>query len=101
MRKLLFSMLLLGSLLHAEDFVGWVSDSSCGAANASADKGARECAKACLKGGASAVLVTDKDQKVYKLANAAKAATFVEKKVKVSGKVKGDTIEVTSIAYAE
>lgn len=101
MRKILFSTFLLGSLLHAGDFVGWVSDSSCGAANASAEKGSRDCAKACLKGGSSAVLVTDKDQKVYKLSNAAKAATLLDKKVKVSGTLKGDTIEVTSIGYAE
>lgn len=101
MRKLLFSTFLLGSLLQAGEFVGWVSDSSCGAANASADKGARECASACLKGGSKAVLVTDKDQKVYKLSDSAKAAKFLDKKVRVAGQVKGDTIEVASIAYAE
>jgi hypothetical protein len=101
MKKAFLATILLGSLLSAGEMTGWISDSSCGAANASNDKGARDCASACIKGGAKAVFVTEKDQKVYKIADSAKAAKFLEKKVKVSGKVTGDTIEIASIAYSE
>ena len=101
MRKLLFTSVFLGTSLFAGDMVGWISDSACGAANASADKGARECASACLKGGHKAVFVSDGDNKVYKLSDPAQAAKFLDKKVKVAGTVKGDTLELKSIAYAQ
>lgn len=99
MRKILFSTLLLGSLLQAEEMVGWISDSSCGVSNANATAGSRECTSSCLKAGSKAVFVSDKDQKVYKVSDSAKAAKFLDKKVKVAGTVKGDTIELASIAY--
>lgn len=101
MRKLILCSFVLGSMLQAGEMVGWISDSSCGASNASSAKASRECAAACLKGGSKAVFVSDKDQKVYKVSDSAKAAKFLDKKVKVSGKVAGDTIELASIAYAE
>ncbi|MCS7025775.1 MAG: hypothetical protein NZV14_13320 [Bryobacteraceae bacterium] len=101
MKRALLATILLGSVLSAAEMTGWISDSSCGAANASSDKGARECAAACIKGGAKAVFVTEKDKAVYKIADSSKAVKFLEKKVKVSGKISGDTIEITSIAYAE
>jgi len=100
MKKLLFASVFLGTSLFGADMTGWISDAACGAANASADKGARECAAACLKGGHKAVFVSDGDQKVYQLSDPAKAAKFLDKKVKVSGEVKGDKIEVSAINYA-
>ncbi|MCZ2151984.1 MAG: hypothetical protein LC126_29930 [Bryobacterales bacterium] len=101
MKRLLLAMLVLGCpAMFAEEMTGWISDSSCGAANAKADKSSRECAASCIKSGSKAVFVSDKDQKVYKVSDSAKAAKFLDKKVKVSGKVAGDTIQVASIAYA-
>ncbi len=99
MRKILFSTLLLGSLANAEELVGWISDASCGASNANATAASRECANNCIKNGSKAVFVSDKDQKVYQISDAAKAAKFLDKKVKVAGTVKGDTIQLASIAY--
>ncbi|HUQ91298.1 MAG TPA: hypothetical protein VM120_06435 [Bryobacteraceae bacterium] len=101
MNKLFLGALVLSSAMFAGDMTGWISDSSCGASNASAEKSSRECAATCLKNGSKAVFVSDKDQKVYKLSDSAKAARFLDKKVKVSGKVTGDTIELASIGYAE
>lgn len=101
MKKAIFASVLLGSILSAGEMTGWISDSSCGASNASKEKSARECAMTCIKGGAKAVFVSDSDQKVYKLSDSAKAAKFLDKKVKVAGKVTGDTIELSSISYAE
>lgn len=96
---MLFSTLLLGSLLQAEEMTGWISDAACGASNANGTSASRECANNCIKGGSKAVFVSDKDQKVYQVSDAAKAAKFLDKKVKVSGTVKGDTIQLASIAY--
>lgn len=101
MRKILFSTLLMGSLLHAGEMVGWISDSSCGATNANAEKSSRECALSCIRAGSKAVFVSDADQKVYKVSDSTKAAKFLDKKVKVNGKVSGDTIELASIDYVK
>ena len=46
----------------AQTVNGWVSDSKCGVKGANA--GAAECTKKCIAAGASAVVVTDTDQKV-------------------------------------
>lgn len=101
MKKLVLSALFLGALASAETMTGWISDSSCGAGNANAQKSSRECTSTCIKGGASAVFVSDAGQKVYKLSDSAKAAKFLDKKVKVTGKVDGDKIELAAISYAE
>lgn len=85
----------------AGDLTGWISDASCGASNANASKASRDCAHTCIKAGSKAVFVADEGGKVYQLSDAAKAAKFLDKKVKVSGKVSGDKIEVASIAYTE
>ncbi len=99
MSKLLFATLFLGAVLCAEEMTGWISDSACGVANASASKSSRDCALQCIKGGNKAVFVSDNGQKVYQLSDSAKAAKLLDKKVKITGNVKGDTIEVSSIAY--
>lgn len=87
--------------MFAGDMTGWISDASCGVSNASAAKASRECAASCIKSGSAAVFVSDKDQKVYKLSDAAKAAKFLDKKVRVTGTVKGDTIELSAISYTD
>lgn len=83
-------------------YVGWISDASCGAGNAGAKAESRECAERCIKGGAPAVLVTDADQKVYKLA--AGKTNFVDHikhRVKITGELKGDTLTVKEIQKAD
>jgi hypothetical protein len=80
---------------------GWISDATCGAANAKADSASRECARTCIKSGAAPVFVSD-DGKVYKLAGKAEAArAHLDYKVKVRGKVNGDTVVVEEIGKAE
>jgi hypothetical protein len=66
------TLVLLVSLMvwaspKASTMTGWVSDSMCGVKGANASHAA--CAKKCLGGGESVVFVTDKDQKVMKVAN--------------------------------
>lgn len=82
-------------------YTGWISDSQCGAGNANATAESRDCAERCLKNGAEPVLVTDKDQKVLKLAGKQNAAAHLKYKVKVTGELKGDTLTVTKIEKAE
>lgn len=80
--------------------VGWISDSSCGASNASNKAEARECAKRCIKEGATPVFVSEADNKVYKLAGKADARNHLDHKVQINGEVKGDTITVTEMKKA-
>ncbi|MBI4903880.1 MAG: hypothetical protein HY820_09610 [Acidobacteria bacterium] len=101
MGKLILSTFVLGTSLFAGDMTGWISDATCGASNGNGSKSSRDCAASCIKGGSSAVFVSEKDQKVYKLSDSAKAAKFLDKKVKVSGNIKGDTIEMTNIVYMD
>ena len=84
----------------AGPMTGWISDASCGASNASAEKASRECAERCIKSGAPAVFVSDADQKVYKIAGNVKVADHLQHKVQIDGDVKGDTITVKEIKKA-
>jgi hypothetical protein len=81
----------------AAEYKGWISDSTCGAGNASSNKSARECAERCIKEGASPVFVTEKEQTVYKVSNADLARKHIQGKVQISGEVKGDTIHIAKI----
>jgi len=104
MRKLSL-VVSLGSLFavasFAETLSGTVSDSMCGAKHEGATAADAACAKKCVKGGASAVLVSD--GKVYKIAmdSQSKAMPLLGKKVTVMGKLDGDTIEIASAQAAK
>ncbi|MGD0507805.1 MAG: hypothetical protein ABSA27_08415 [Terriglobales bacterium] len=104
MRKLL-SLLFAGALLalvasvsfasDAQTVNGWVSDSKCGVKGANA--GAEECTKKCIEKGASAVVVTDKDQKVLTVDNPDALKDHYGHHVAVTGHVDGDKIHVDSV----
>jgi len=79
----------------AADFTGYIIDESC--AGKSAMKGNEACARKCIKGGSPAVLLSD-SAKVYKLDDQAKAVEHAGHKVKITGTLNGDTINVESIA---
>jgi hypothetical protein len=98
--KFLSATVLAASIASAGSMVGWISDSSCGASNGNGKAEARECAKRCIKDGASAVFVSEADQKVYKLEGKANAKDHLDHKVQINGEVKGDTITVTDIKKA-
>lgn len=103
MRKFLscLAALTLVSLLATASFAGdattvngWVSDSKCGVKGANA--GAAECTKKCLEGGASMVVVTDKDQKVLTVENPDALKGHEGHHIAVTGHVDGDKIHVES-----
>jgi hypothetical protein len=94
-------MFLLVAVVVADDMGkattvnGWVSDSKCGAKGANA--GAAACTKKCIEGGASAVVVTDGDNKVLAVENGDALKGHEGHHVAVTGHVKGDSIHVESV----
>lgn len=92
--------MVFGANLTTATMTGWISDSSCGAANGKGGAEARECAKSCIKGGADPVFVSDKDQKVYKLSGKDVKA-HLDYKVKVTGDVKNGMLNVQDIRKAD
>ncbi len=101
----LFLLLLAGILIvsattvsfagDAQTVNGWVSDSKCGAKGANA--GAAACTKKCIEGGASPVVVTDKDQKVLMVDNPDALKDHYGHHVAVTGHIDGDKIHVDSV----
>jgi hypothetical protein len=92
---LLVGVMFADDMGKAETVKGWVSDSKCGAKGANA--GAAACTKKCIEGGASAVVVTDGDNKVLAVDNADTLKGHEGHHVAVTGHVKGDSIHVESV----
>jgi hypothetical protein len=92
---LLVAVMVADDMGKAETVKGWVSDSKCGAKGANA--GAAACTKKCIDGGASAVVVTDGDNKVLAVDNADALKGHEGHHVAVTGHVKGDSIHVESV----
>src|SRR2546428_9503555 len=95
---------LSGTTTNAQEksFVGYISDSHCGLKHMSGMGDDKSCTLMCVKGGSKFVLA-DRDHKVvYRLDNTGqeKAREFTGQKVKVTGRVTGKTIKVTSIEAA-
>jgi hypothetical protein len=91
-------MLLVASVSFAGDAQtvnGWVADSKCGVKGANAD--AEACTKKCIGAGASAVVVTDKDQKVLAVDNPDSLKDHYGHHVAVTGHIDGDKIHVDSV----
>ncbi len=81
-------------------FIGNVSDSMCGLKHMMPG-GDKECTLKCVEGGSKYVLADSANNKVYELSDQEKPKEFAGLKVKVTGTLKGKTIEVTSIEAAQ
>jgi len=79
--------------------VGYISDSMCGLKHMPGMGDDKNCTLTCVKGGSKFVLADRDHKKVYQLDQAGqdKAREFAGQKVKVTGRVTGKTIRVTSI----
>jgi len=91
-------VLMVASVAFAADAQtvnGWISDSKCGVKGANATSEA--CTKKCIAAGASAVLVTDSDQKVLAIDNPDALKGHEGHHVAVTGHVDGDKIHVESV----
>src|SRR3954454_21474277 len=97
MKKVLAVFAFAAVSAMAAEWTGFIADDKCAkdAAKAGAE-GHAACAAKCVKGGASAVLVTA-DGKVYKLADQDKVTAHAGHKVTITGKMEGDTIKVDSV----
>ena len=103
----LVSLSTLGAAPTKGTMVGYISDSDCATKSAKAKTAAEwiqpaafeDCVKKCLKGGSSAVFVTE-DNKILKLdaASTEKSAQYVGHKVSVTGKVEGTTLKIDTIS---
>ncbi len=81
-------------------FVGEISDSMCGLKHMMPGS-AKDCTLECVKGGGKFVLADEANKKVYELSDQTKPRDFAGQKVKVTGTLKGNTIELTSIEAAK
>lgn len=93
---IVFALVLMIPALHADSWTGWITDSGCGEKGANA--GHKECALRCAKHGKELALYNTADKKLYKLDDQEAAKAQVGHKVKVVGKLDGETIKVESIA---
>ena len=105
-----FATLILAFVLTAgmslaapkqQTFVGNISDAMCGLKHGMEGKTDAACTLECVKMGSKFVLADTAAQKVYQLSDQKNPETFAGKKVKVTGTLKGDTIEVSSIEAAK
>jgi hypothetical protein len=99
------SLLLCGLALAAQSsgnqtFVGNISDSACGLHHTMGGT-ARDCTLMCVGMGSRFVLADNLHHTVYALSDQSKAKPFAGEKVRVVGRLKGSTIEVSSISAAK
>ncbi len=81
-------------------FTGEISDSMCGLKHMM-EGGAKACTLKCVEGGSKFVLADAAHNKVYQLSDQNKPKEFAGQKVKVTGTLKGDVIQVSSIEAAQ
>jgi len=82
-------------------FVGNISDSMCGLKHMMPGQSDKDCTLACVKAGSKYVLADVANGKVYQLSDQKKPEEFAGQKVKITGTLKGDTINVNSIEPAK
>lgn len=98
MKKLVLPLALFFAItLYAADkgtWTGYISDAHCGAKGNNADHA--ECAKKCVKGGEAPVFVVE--DKVYTIKNPKKVAKYIGDKVKITGTITGDEIDIEKVS---
>jgi hypothetical protein len=95
-----FSVMLCAAADEPKIFTGAITDEMCGndhkMMNVTPDS---KCVTECVKAGSKYALLSG--TKVYKLSDQAAAAKFPGQKVKVTGTLSGDTIQVKSVEAAK
>lgn len=93
-------MAALVATAMAGTFVGYISESGCGAKHVTGSDKDVNCVKGCVKKGAKPVFVTEDNKKVYQISDASKVMDHLGKKVQVTGELEGDTLKVDSVQAA-
>jgi hypothetical protein len=94
---LVFSMFAVSAM--AGTWTGYISESKCGAKHADGSAKSIACVTACVKNGASPVLVSE--GKVIKIENTDKVMDHLGHKVTVTGNLSGDTLTIASVQAAD
>jgi hypothetical protein len=84
-----------------QTFVGSISDSMCGLKHMMPGQSDKDCTLECVKAGSKFVLADTAKNKVYQLSDQQKPRAFAGEKVRVTGTLRGDTIQVSSIVGAK
>jgi len=96
-KYLLLLVLFFSVVVYAADkgtWTGYISDADCGIKGNNAEHAA--CAKKCVKNGAAPVFVVG--DKVYTISNPKKVAKFIGDKVKITGTITGDAIDIDKVS---
>lgn len=106
MKSLLLLALLTGTALAADQtYVGWVSDSGCARARASAGTFTAtnpDCARECVKKGKSIVLISQEHKTVFAIDNPEILQTHVGDKVSVSASPAGQhSLHISKVISSE
>ncbi len=100
MKKITLAFVLFAAAALASDWTGYVSETKCGAKHDDGSTASIACVKGCIKGGAKPVLVVD--GKVVAISNPDKVPeALYGLKVKVSGEMEHDAVEIESIEEAK
>ena len=108
MKKALFcgvaALFLAAAPASAAEFRGTISDSMCAAKHSADEHGGkatshRDCVEKCIKNDGKYVFISQKDKKVYQIANQdfADLKVHAAHDVVLTGEAKGDTITVSKI----
>ena len=107
MKRILFctaALVLAAAPAFAAEWKGTISDAACAAKHSADEHGGkatnhRTCVEKCINGGGKYVFVSEKDKKVYQIANQdfAGLKTHAAHEVVLTGDMKENTITVTKI----
>ena len=84
----------------AGEWSGAISEAGCGAKHVDGSAKSIACVTSCVKKGAAPVFVTE-EGKVVKIANPDKVMDHLGHKVKVTGKLDGETLTIDSVSMGE
>ena len=100
MKKLALVFAFCAVAASGAEWTGYVSETKCGVKHNDGSEASIKCVTHCIKGGAKPVLVVG--DKVVAISNPDKVPeSLYGLKVTVQGELKGDAIEISSIAAAQ
>ena len=98
------ALVMSGASAYAAEWKGTISDAMCAAKHSADEHGGkttshRDCVEKCINNGGKYVFISQKDKKVYQIANQdfAGLKTHAAHEVVLTGEMKGDTITVSKI----
>jgi hypothetical protein len=101
MKLAVLGLALFGMSAFGETWEGYISDAKCGKGHADGSEKSINCVKGCVKGGQAAVFVVgDKVLSIDAKSAPKVTEAMLGKKVKINGKLKGETVSIKKISVA-